>query len=199
MRSTKQMPSASAAARHLAREGVSCSGMNEAMRTVIWITGVAFGIVAPLACAQDAMTQTNPEFQKLDVNHDGFVSREEAKQNASVSAAFSQADMNKDGKLNEDELIKALSISQRDAVAKIADNGVSAAKQYARDSEVTAKVKSALLGAEGLRSLEISVQTNNGKVQLAGFVGSKAQIAQAEKIAERESGAKSVLNKLTLK
>jgi osmotically-inducible protein OsmY len=60
-------------------------------------------------------------------------------------------------------------------------------------------VKSALLGAEGLRSLEISVQTYKGKVQLTGFVDAKVQIAQAGKIVASESGVKSVLNDLTLK
>ncbi len=53
--------------------------------------------------------------------------------------------------------------------------------------------------AEGLKSLEVSVQTNKGRVQLAGFVDTEDQIAQAGKIAARESGVKSVLNNLTVK
>jgi osmotically-inducible protein OsmY len=177
--------------------------MSDTMRTVIWVTGVAFGVFAPGAFAQGAFdagaAQKNSVFLKLDANHDGFVSREEAKQNAAVNSVFSQADMNKDGKLDENEVIKALSISQREAVAKMAADGATAAKQYLADSEVTAKVKSALLRAEGLRSLEVAVQTYKGKMQLAGFVDSKVQIAQAGKIAPGESGVKSVLNDLTLK
>ena len=173
------------------------------MRTITLIAAAALGAVGPGAFAQNApvpgVAQENPVFQKLDVNHDGFVSREEAKQNSAVKAAFGQADTDKDGKLDQDELIKALSISQRETVGKIALEGESAAKQYAADSEITAKVKSALLRAEGLKSLEVSVQTYKGKVQLAGFVDSKDQVDQAGKIATRESGVKSVLNNLTVK
>ena len=76
------------------------------------LAGVAYAQApnaAPVPVA--GATQINPVFQKLDANHDGFVSRVEAKQNTAVDAAFSQADMNKDGKLDEDELIKALSIN----------------------------------------------------------------------------------------
>jgi len=66
----------------------SGSAMSEVMRTVIWVTGVAFGITAPAAFAQDAQEETtariSPAFQKLDVNHDGFFSRGEVKRNASV-------------------------------------------------------------------------------------------------------------------
>jgi len=173
------------------------------MRTMMLITAAAFGIAAPDAFAQSApvegATQKNPVFQKLDANRDGFVSREEAKRNSAVEGVFSQADSNRDDRLDENELIKALSISQREGAAKIARESASAAKQYALDSEITAKVKAALLKAEGLRSLETSVQTYKGRVQLAGFVDSKDQIAQAGKIAARESGVKSVLNNLTVK
>lgn len=177
--------------------------MRDAMRLIVWITGVAFGVAAPGVFAQGApdtsVKQKNLIIRKLDTNRDGSISRDEAKQNAAINAAFSQADMNKDGKLDEDELIKALSISQREKVASMALETGSAAKQYVLDSEITAKVKAALLGEEGLRSLEVSVQTHKGKVQLAGFVDSKDQIARAGTIAARETGVQSVLNNLTVK
>jgi copper chaperone CopZ len=177
--------------------------MSDAMRAIVWTTGVAFGVIAPGAFAQSAAAggamQTNPVFLRLDSNHDGFVSRGEAAQNASVRAAFDQADMNKDGRLDEDELMKALSIKQRESLAMIANEGRSAAKQYAADSEITAKVKAALFQVEGLQSLEVSVQTNKGRVQLAGFVDSTEQIAQSGTIAANESGVNAVLNDLTVK
>jgi len=177
--------------------------MRTAMRAILLITAAAFGVAAPSVFAQGApaagITQQNPVFQRLDSDHDGFISRAEAKQDAAVDAGFDQADTNGDGKLDEDELIKALSIGQRQTVAKVAAEGESEAKQYAVDSEITAKVKAALLRAEGLRSLDVSVQTYKGKVQLAGFVDNKDQIAQAGKLAAREAGVKAVLNDLTLK
>ena len=177
--------------------------MSDAMRTILWITGVAFGIASPGAFARtsiDAGTMpTNPVFLKLDTNKDGYVSRDEAKQDKTVNAMFKLADTNHDGRLNEDEVIKALSISQRKSVERLAVDGASAAKRYATDSAITARVKAALLRAEGLRSLEISVQTYKGKVQLAGFADNKFQIAQAARIAAQEPDVKAVLNDLTVK
>ncbi len=164
--------------------------MKNAARSIILITASAFGIASPAAFAETAANDAtkNPVFLKLDVNHDGFVSRREAKQDPAIAALFDQADSNRDGRLSEDELIKALSIGQREGAA-----------QYARDAETTARVKTALLQSEGLKSLEISVKTDRGRVQLAGFVDSKNQIAQAGKVASSETGVKSVLNDLKLK
>lgn len=106
------------------RDLTSGSGMTDAMRTIVWVTGVAFGVFAPGTFAEGPIDardmEKNPTFHRLDANHDGFVSRDEAKQNPAVAAVFDQADMNKDGKLDEDEYIKAASISQREALVKIA-------------------------------------------------------------------------------
>lgn len=53
-------------------------GMTDAMRTIMWITGVAFGVVPPGAFSQPAAvagaTQKNSPIQKLDANPDGFIS-----------------------------------------------------------------------------------------------------------------------------
>jgi len=119
------------------RHPTSASGMSDTLRTVVWVTGVAFGVFAPGAFArsEDAGdSQANPVFQKLDADHDSFVSRDEAKQNSAVDAGFGQTDTTKQDKLDEDEIVKALSISQRELVARIAVDGVYAAKQSARSS-----------------------------------------------------------------
>ncbi|SQI42802.1 Osmotically-inducible protein Y precursor [Leminorella richardii] len=64
------------------------------------------------------------------------------------------------------------------------------------DSTITAKVKSGLLDNKAIQSTDISVKTSSGVVTLHGFVGSDAQKAQAEDIAKKVEGVKSVSNKL---
>lgn len=73
------------------------------------------------------------------------------------------------------------------------------AGQYASDSAVTAKVKTALLAEKNLKSLDVNVETKNGVVQLSGFVVSSAQIDQAVDVTKRVKGVKDVKNDLRLK
>lgn len=75
----------------------------------------------------------------------------------------------------------------------------SEAAQFASDAAITAKVKSAFLAEKNLNSLDISVETLNGVVQLSGFVVSSAQIDQATDVAKRVKGVKDVKNDLRLK
>lgn len=70
---------------------------------------------------------------------------------------------------------------------------------YVDDSVITTKVKSAMLGESSLSSFEIGVETYKGKVQLSGFVGSRAEIEKAGDVARRIDGVKSVKNDLRLK
>jgi len=71
--------------------------------------------------------------------------------------------------------------------------------QYVDDTAVTAKVKSALLGDETVKSLAITVVTTGGVVQLTGVVGTADQKTAAEKIASGVAGVKSVKNDLSVK
>ena len=64
------------------------------------------------------------------------------------------------------------------------------------DASVTGRIKSALLAAPDIKSLDISVLTYKGEVQLTGFVNSQAQIDQATQIARATEGASSVKNEL---
>jgi len=67
------------------------------------------------------------------------------------------------------------------------------------DTVITTKVKSALLGAEDLNSMDISVETNKGDVQLTGFVDNEQQVARAVEIAKGIEGVGTVRNQLSIK
>jgi len=73
------------------------------------------------------------------------------------------------------------------------------AGNYVDDAWITAKVKALLLKDEGVKGLNVNVETHQGMVQLAGWVNSPAQIAQAETIARSVEGVKGVSNDLQVK
>ncbi len=67
------------------------------------------------------------------------------------------------------------------------------------DTAITGRVKTALLGDPDIKSLDISVLTVQGAVQLTGFVNSQGQIYRATKLAAAAEGASSVKNELMVK
>ena len=71
--------------------------------------------------------------------------------------------------------------------------------QYVDDATITAKVKAAVLEDASLKSAEINVETSKGRVQLSGFVNSRADINRAVKVAKGVKGVKSVKNDMILK
>jgi osmotically-inducible protein OsmY len=73
------------------------------------------------------------------------------------------------------------------------------AGEYASDSAITARVKTALLADPGLKSLAVSVETYRGAVQLSGFVNSEVQIQKAVAVTRSVSGVQSVKNDLHVK
>lgn len=73
------------------------------------------------------------------------------------------------------------------------------AGEYVDDSAITAKVKAAILQDPALKSLQISVKTYKGVVQLSGFVDSKDMVERAGKVAGQVSGVRDVKNGLTVK
>lgn len=81
------------------------------------------------------------------------------------------------------------------AGAKI-DSSVNKVSNYMGDSAVTAKVKSALVDDDAIKSTDISVDTTDGVVTLSGFVASQAEADKAVAAAKTVEGVKSVSDKL---
>ena len=71
--------------------------------------------------------------------------------------------------------------------------------QYVDDSVITTKVKTAILGDEHLKSLQIGVETNKGVVQLSGFVDSAQSKQRAGEVAASVHGVSKVRNDLIVK
>jgi len=162
--------------------------------TVAGIAIAAAGTLAistPLYADPEAATvdtARNPEFLKLDTNHDGYVTRDEAAKLRNFGKAFTEADENHDGRLDKDEFLKALSIYDRIR-----------AKAYLDDSVITARVKAALVKDPDVKALEVSVTTEKGTVLLSGFVDNEKQARRARAIAASIEGVKSVKSNLAVK
>jgi hyperosmotically inducible protein len=67
------------------------------------------------------------------------------------------------------------------------------------DAAITAKVKTALIADSTTKAHQINVTTNNGQVQLSGFVDSAAAREQAAKLALQVNGVVSVQNNIDVK
>jgi len=150
-----------------------------------------------LAGALGALTATSalaepqrilPDFKTTDSNGDAMVSLQEFQEKGGFEQAFHEGDANRDRRLNSDEYTKAT-----------ANNDRLKAGKYIDDTVITAKVKALILKDEGVKGLDVNVETHKGMVQLAGWVSSPTQIAQAEKIARSVEGVKGVRNALLVK
>ena len=76
--------------------------------------------------------------------------------------------------------------------------GKSSPNQYASDAAATTQIKSKLIGSDIVSAPNIHVETQNGVVQLSGFVSNNAQVREAGQIARSVSGVKSVVNDLVI-
>ena len=76
---------------------------------------------------------------------------------------------------------------------------VEAPGEYVDDTVITAKVKAAVLAEPTLKSAEINVETFKGRVQLSGFVSSKADMDRATMVARGVKGVTSVANDMRMK
>src|SRR5436190_14872145 len=73
------------------------------------------------------------------------------------------------------------------------------AEGYVEDSVITAKVKAALLRAPELKSRDVEVETDHGRVMLTGIVRSKAERDHALKTAAAVDGVEDVKDALVVR
>jgi osmotically-inducible protein OsmY len=71
--------------------------------------------------------------------------------------------------------------------------------EYIDDSAITAKVKAALFNDKNVSGFAVNVETFKGVVQLSGFVNTPEEKKQAEAVASRVNGVRSVANNITVK
>lgn len=128
------------------------------------------------------------KFRSLDANRDGFVDKSEVSRIRGYAAAFDKADANRDNKLGLEEFAEAEAIHDRQQVVA-----------YASDAALTAKVKTALLRESDLNAMDVSVETDKGRVQLSGWVESEAQRKKALQVASRVEGVKEVKDAMSVK
>lgn len=71
--------------------------------------------------------------------------------------------------------------------------------EYVDDSVLTTKVKSAIFNDPSLKTLQISVKTYKGVVQLSGFVDTQQSVTKAGAVARGVASVVSVQNDLIVK
>jgi hyperosmotically inducible protein len=159
--------------------------MNHINRSLLNLTfATALSTLATgTALAEPAAKAAPTSFKDYDSNGDGTVSPEEFRALGGNEQTFRKADANSDNTLSSEEFAKASATNDRLKAGKLID-----------DAWITTKVKTLLLKDEGVKGLDVKVETHKGMVLLSGWVNDRSQIAQAEKIARGVEGVKMVSN-----
>lgn len=161
--------------------------LNLSLRRLVIATALS-ALTAGAAMAEPAAKALPLSFKDYDSNGDGAVSPEEFRAKGGHEQAFHDGDANRDGRLSSDEFVKANAANDRLRAGRFAD-----------DALITAKVKALLLKDEGVKGLDVKVQTHKGMVLLSGWVSDANQIPRAEEIARSVEGVKGVGNDLRVK
>lgn len=135
-------------------------------------------VASGAACAQSS------EFAALDRNRDGYLTRIEVAADPEIAKRFAQFDTDKDRRLSAAEYRAAREDNDRRA---------------ARDAALNARVKEALIAANGIPSKTIAVETYDGRVQLSGFVPMPDMASRAGRVVAGVNGVRTVHNNITVK
>ena len=82
--------------------------MQLAKLVLVGVSAFALGTGATLAADKADKAKSDPGFNKLDANNDGYLSRTEAAKNPFLVKNFKQADKNGDGKLSRTEYLTVM-------------------------------------------------------------------------------------------
>lgn len=74
--------------------------------------------------------------------------------------------------------------------------GKSTPQQYSQDTAITTTIKTKFVQSDMISAPTIHVETQNGIVQLTGFVSSRAQVREAQQIAQSTQGVRGVVNSI---
>ncbi len=141
-------------------------------------------LILTLLAASAAAFAQPVDFEALDSNADGFLSRREVAANPELVRRFGQFDADKDRRWSRAEHTAAREDNERRAV---------------RDAALTERVKAALIAERGIRSTAISVDTYEGEVQLSGFVPAADMASRAGRVTAGVSGVRTVHNNLLVR
>jgi hypothetical protein len=141
-------------------------------------------LIFTLLAASAAAFAQPVDFEALDSNADGMLSRPEVAANPELVRRFAQFDADKDRRWSRSEHAAAREDNDRRAV---------------RDAALTARVKAALVAERGIRSTAISVDAYEGEVQLSGFVPAPDMASRAGRITAGVSGVRMVHNNLLVR
>lgn len=107
---------------------------------------------------------------------------------------------------SQDQVKRALDVTEKvEGVRSVSDKlnvkgeEDQSLKEYADDAMITSAVKARLLTDDIVPSLGVSVETQDGVVQLTGEVENDSQATQAEEVAKGIDGVNSVKNDLKVK
>ena len=140
-------------------------------------------ILSSFAASAAAFAQPE-DFDTLDRNRDGFVSRVEAAAAPEIAKRFAHFDTNKDRVLSRDEYREAREDNERRAQ---------------RDAALTARVKAALNAVPSIPASAISVDTYEGEVQLSGYVPAPDLASRAGRVTATVTGVRMVHNNLVVR
>jgi len=106
---------------------------------------------------------------------------------------------------NQAQIEQAVTVAKGVEGVKAIDNklaikeGVATVGNKLDDSVITTEVKAALLADADIKSLDITVATHKGEVQLSGFVNNQRQIDRALEITHSVEGVTQVGNQMSIK